>query len=201
MCTIWHACAKTLVSYGCGATDRMTCNSTAEYMSNVCRIRLDFGQHKMIAMALLCGCDYCPDGVPGVGRDAVTKFFGACPNDLVLNRIKSWRSNGDTYTSLELKVDDKSVCVNCGHHGRVQAHAKAGCGQCRQKPGCDGSLWKEQRLAIKSELTLRRKALAVAEFPSQAIIDEFLCRPVNLPKLDLKWRQPNLVKFLVSLKS
>lgn len=36
---------------------------------------MDFGRNKMIIMALLCGCDYCPEGVGGVGRDAVLKFF------------------------------------------------------------------------------------------------------------------------------
>lgn len=57
--------------------------------------------------------------------------------------------------------------------------------------------YRDQRLAIKSELSIRAKALSNSEFPSQAIIDEFLIRPVNLPKLDLKWKQPNVIKFLV----
>lgn len=37
---------------------------------------MDFGRNKIIVMALLCGCDYCPEGVDGVGRDAVQKLFG-----------------------------------------------------------------------------------------------------------------------------
>lgn len=36
---------------------------------------VDFGRNKIIVMALLCGCDYCPEGVGGVGRDAVHKLF------------------------------------------------------------------------------------------------------------------------------
>lgn len=36
---------------------------------------VDFGRNKIIVMALLCGCDYCPEGVGGVGRDAVQKLF------------------------------------------------------------------------------------------------------------------------------
>lgn len=39
------------------------------------RNRVDFGQHKVIVMALLCGCDYCPDGVGGIGKDSVLKLF------------------------------------------------------------------------------------------------------------------------------
>lgn len=57
--------------------------------------------------------------------------------------------------------------------------------------------FRDQRLAIKSELSIRAKALANSEFPSQAIIDEFLIRPTIMPKLDLKWKQPNVIKFLV----
>lgn len=57
---------------------------------------------------------------------------------------------------------------------------------------------RDQRLAIKSELMIRKKAMAVPTFPSQAVIDEFLVRPVILPKLNLQWKQPNVVKFLVT---
>lgn len=53
-------------------------------------------------------------------------------------------------------------------------------------------------MAIKSELQIRKKAMADPDFPSQKIIDEFMNRPVNLPKLDLNWKQPSVVKFLVS---
>lgn len=42
-------------------------------------------------MALLCGCDYCPDGIGGVGRDGVLKLFNKYKNDEILQRIRSWR--------------------------------------------------------------------------------------------------------------
>lgn len=58
--------------------------------------------------------------------------------------------------------------------------------------------YREQRLTIKAELSIRNKALSDQNFPSQEIIDEFMDRPTNLPPLNLKWKQPNLVKFLVS---
>lgn len=65
-----------------------------------------------------------------------------------LFRVKSWRSNDSKYTALEIKVDDKTICVNCGHYGRVQKHVKSGCGQCRMNVGCDASLWKYVMLSI-----------------------------------------------------
>lgn len=103
---------------------------------------IDFGRNKVIVMALLSGCDYCPDGVGGVGRDAVVKLFHMYKDHEILNRIREWRSISHKYTALELKVDDKSVCVNCGHLGRVQHHAKNGCSECREHRGCDASRWK-----------------------------------------------------------
>lgn len=57
-------------------------------------------------------------------------------------RIRQWRKNDDKFTELELRVDDKRLCVNCGHNGRVQSHAKGGCGQCKMNAGCDSSIWK-----------------------------------------------------------
>ncbi|KAJ6643661.1 Flap endonuclease GEN [Pseudolycoriella hygida] len=156
---------------------------------------MDFGRNKMIVLALLCGCDYCP-GVTGVGKDAATKFLNQYSDKDILTRIKTWRSIENKYTSLELKVDDKRYCANCGHFGSAQKHGKSGCSECRMSRGCDASTWKEKRLAIKCELQIRKKAMADQDFPSQKIIDEYMNRPVALPKLDLTWKQPNVVKFL-----
>lgn len=47
---------------------------------------IDFGRNKIIVMALLCGCDYCPEGVGGVGRDAVQKLFGIYQDKDILER-------------------------------------------------------------------------------------------------------------------
>lgn len=56
---------------------------------------------------------------------------------------------------------------------------------------------RDQRLAIKAELQIRKKAMQIDNFPSQEVIDEFLQEPSDLTGLDLRWKQPNLVKFLV----
>lgn len=53
-----------------------------------------------------------------------------------------WRKNDHKFTELEIKVDDKNLCVNCGHYGRVQSHTKNGCAQCKMSRGCDSSIWK-----------------------------------------------------------
>nr|Q29FC1.1 RecName: Full=Flap endonuclease GEN; AltName: Full=Flap structure-specific endonuclease GEN; AltName: Full=Xpg-like endonuclease [Drosophila pseudoobscura pseudoobscura] len=158
--------------------------------------RMDFGQHKIIVMALLCGCDYCPDGIGGIGKDGVLKLFNKYKESEILDRLRNWRAETDKYNALEMRVDDKSICSNCGHIGRTQSHTKSGCSVCRTKRGCDKTLWKEQRLSIKAELILRRKALLAPEFPNEEIISEFLSEPPTIPNLNLGWRQPNLVKFI-----
>ncbi|XP_068142867.1 flap endonuclease GEN [Drosophila tropicalis] len=164
-------------------------------MRDICS-RMDFGQNKIIVMALLCGCDYCPDGIGGIGKDGVLKLFNKYTDAEILQRLRNWRNETSTYNALEIRVDDKSICSNCGHLGRTQSHTKSGCSVCRTNRGCDESLWKEQRLSIKAELTLRRKALLSADFPNEEVIAEFLTEPDSLPQLKLNWQQPNLVKFI-----
>ncbi|XP_017070576.1 flap endonuclease GEN [Drosophila eugracilis] len=158
--------------------------------------RMDFGQNKIIVMALLCGCDYCPDGIGGIGKDGVLKLFNKYKETEILNKLRNWRGETNKYNALEIRVDDKSICSNCGHIGKTMSHTKSGCSVCRTHKGCDESLWKEQRLSIKAELTLRKKALISPDFPNEEIISEFLSEPSSIPNLNLNWRQPNLVKFI-----
>lgn len=60
---------------------------------------------------------------------------------------------------------------------------------------------REQRLSIKSELQIRKKALVDDNFPSQEVIDEFFQTPIETTDLKLDWNQPNVVKFLVQINS
>ncbi|XP_039967282.1 flap endonuclease GEN isoform X1 [Bactrocera tryoni] len=158
--------------------------------------KMDFGQNKTIVMALLCGCDYCPEGIGGIGRDGVLKLFNKYKEQEILERIRSWRQEDNKYTALEMRVDDKLICSNCGHMGRTQSHTKNGCGICHTNRGCDESLWKEERLSLKAELSLRKKAMMDPFFPSEEIIAEFLNEPSTVPTLALTWRQPNIIKFV-----
>lgn len=48
---------------------------------------LDFGRNKIIAMALLIGSDYS-EGVHGVGKDSVLKFFETVSDEEVLDRLR-----------------------------------------------------------------------------------------------------------------
>lgn len=48
----------------------------------------DIGRNKMIAMALLCGCDY-DDGVNGVGKEAASKLLKTIDDSKIIERYKS----------------------------------------------------------------------------------------------------------------
>lgn len=48
---------------------------------------LNIGRNKMIALALLCGCDY-NEGVNGAGKEAALKFFKTVDDENVLQRLE-----------------------------------------------------------------------------------------------------------------
>lgn len=56
------------------------------YDLDVVEKSVDFGRNKIIVMALLCGCDYCPEGVGGVGKDAVQKLFSIYTENEILDK-------------------------------------------------------------------------------------------------------------------
>jgi hypothetical protein len=58
--------------------------------------------------------------------------------------------------------------------------------------------FREERKYIIAELTMRRKALQDENFPSHAMVEEFLHRQ-PLSKLDLSWKQPDIASFIVSI--
>lgn len=76
-------------------------------------------------MALLCGSDY-GEGVLGIGKESVMKFFEKLSDEETLDRLRSWRLKSDMYESFEKRISDKNICTSCGHHGKIQSHTKNG---------------------------------------------------------------------------
>lgn len=102
---------------------------------------LDIGRHKIVAMALLNGCDYC-EGVGGVGKDGIRKLFDRYGETEILEVLRSWRTDTAKFRQLELTVEDKNKCNSCGHSGKTATHTRKGCTSCGTVTGCDTSLWK-----------------------------------------------------------
>lgn len=48
--------------------------------------KLQLGRNKMIALSLLCGCDYDEKGVVGIGKETAMKFLQILDDNIVLNR-------------------------------------------------------------------------------------------------------------------
>lgn len=85
----------------------------------------DLGRNKIVTMALLCGSDYS-GGVQGIGKESVIKLFEKVPEDEILKRIKSWRTEVKYYEELESQISDKNICSSCGHQGKIHSHTKNG---------------------------------------------------------------------------
>ncbi|XP_054274943.1 flap endonuclease GEN [Macrosteles quadrilineatus] len=68
--------------------------------------KLSLGRQKLLALSLICGCDY-ESGVHGVGKQSALKFLGTLQDDQVLDRLRSWR-NDDFFDNLsQLSVEEK----------------------------------------------------------------------------------------------
>ena len=64
----------------------------------------------MISLALLLGCDYCPQGVPGVGKEGAMKLIAACKScdrscDM-LDVMRRWRdgTGSKDMSKIEMQV-------------------------------------------------------------------------------------------------
>ncbi|XP_060873561.1 flap endonuclease GEN [Metopolophium dirhodum] len=82
---------------------------------------LKIGRNKMIALSLLCGCDYDEKGVLGIGKDTAIKFLQSLDDDAVLDRLRHWRNDPVLNSAamdiksqtneikLELKIRNKAI--------------------------------------------------------------------------------------------
>ena len=69
---------------------------------------LGLTRRDLVSLALLVGCDYCPKGVPGVGRAAALKFIANCKPQDSLEIMKGWTTTDE---GSECKVQRCVVCV------------------------------------------------------------------------------------------
>lgn len=60
--------------------------SVEEYKMTVIEEKLALSRQKLIALSLLCGCDYNAKGVLGVGKETALKFLEGLKDDQVLPR-------------------------------------------------------------------------------------------------------------------
>lgn len=56
------------------------------YSMELIEKHLKIGRNKMIALSLLCGCDYDEKGIVGIGKETAIKFLQSLDDDIVLDR-------------------------------------------------------------------------------------------------------------------
>lgn len=171
--------------------------------------KLGLNREKLIALAVLSGCDYS-SGLQNVGKETALKFLHSLQHVDVIERLRSWFMD-KKYETLEKKVDavvkKDSHCTHCQHLGTRSSHQTNGCEACDTKRACHlvqpesadcKCEWHEQS-AIKQkwklELELRRKAKQVKTFPPEDVIREFLNKNDKVERVDVAWTRPKTSQF------
>lgn len=75
---------------------------------------LGMSRDNLIAMALLLGCDYLPDGIPGVGRETVVKLLKENRGVNFLQHFSEWKSpnfDSSTLKPIESLIYKKAMIV------------------------------------------------------------------------------------------
>ncbi|CAK1548486.1 unnamed protein product [Leptosia nina] len=168
--------------------------SVDAYDANKMFESIGFGRKKMIALALLCGCDYGV-GACGTSINTVLTLLHSIPDDDVIPRLLSWVTNPNDYVELERWVSQPGRCDRCGHVGRT--HLKNGCPICATHRGCNDLGHKAKVADSKRELSLRSRALSCGmPFPEPKVMKEFLDATADDIDLDAAIPQPSLIQFV-----
>ncbi|EEC13092.1 xp-G/rad2 DNA repair endonuclease, putative, partial [Ixodes scapularis] len=171
--------------------------------------KLGLNREKLIALAVLSGCDYFP-GLQNVGKETALKFLHSLQHVNVIERLRSWFVD-KKYETLERKVDavvkKHSHCTHCQHLGTRSSHQTNGCEACGTKKACHlvqpesadcKCKWHEQwviKQKWKVELELRKKAKEVKTFPPEDVIREFLNKNNKVERVDVTWTRPKASQF------
>ncbi|KAL4704822.1 hypothetical protein ACJJTC_001297 [Scirpophaga incertulas] len=156
---------------------------------------IGFGRNKMVALAMLCGCDY---GVGACGSSIATvvSFLHTVSDGDIIPRLISWVSEPDRYDELTRWSQAPGRCDRCGHVGRI--HAKKGCPMCATHQSCNDLKFKSKVTEVKRELSLRKRALTCGmPFPDPRIMKEFQNVATELIDINvIKAPPPSLIQFM-----
>jgi len=75
------------------------------------KAQLHLDRERLVALAILLGCDYLPKGIPSVGRDLAMKFMSSIPiTDSVLERCTQ---NIVIYSDICFAVSCRLLSLYC----------------------------------------------------------------------------------------
>lgn len=170
--------------------------------------KLGLDREKLIALAVLAGCDYFA-GVRSIGKETVLKLLTKLGDTDCLERLRDWTRDPE-YNKLQETVDKKGKkaphCGNCQHPGTQKSHGAHGCEMCATDTACTKSSVSDctcewHKVAAvqsqwKMELDIRRKALDEHDdFPPENVISEFLNDRDDIQSLDSSWKFPSMKRF------
>lgn len=136
-------------------------------------------RNRLIAMAILLGCDFCPNGVPGVGKETVLQLFEAWP--------ESWNAIGALRFWIKFKFQaSKNVTT---HKSKISYACLTCDGDSNHCDGCEQwsfaveswahchcQLLSDNKVVLKLEESLKKKCAELGEFWNETfekVLDEF----------------------------
>ncbi|KAL0895644.1 hypothetical protein ABMA27_011725 [Loxostege sticticalis] len=154
-----------------------------------------FGRNKMVALAMLCGCDY-GIGACGSSINTVVAFIHTVDEKDIIPRLISWVSEPERYEELARWSSAPGRCDRCGHVGRT--HLKNGCPVCATHKGCNDLGHKAKVAEVKREVSLRSRAVSCGmPFPEPKVMKEFLNTvPEEIDLESMKSTPPSLIQFV-----
>ena len=173
-----------------------------EYEMDRIATRLNLSRDKLIVLAILLGCDYLPDGVPGVKKDAALRILSTCSNGRAVELLKSWMF--ESSDSKEFTVPPRPPhCSKCKHPGSLRGHVKSGCPLCKSVSECRQSEepctcdWHANESHYEENLVKSKVSQMDGEV-IQAILDEFF-NGVSAQSETISsvahWQMPDVRKF------
>ena len=172
-----------------------------EYNMDLIESHLKLSRDKLIVLGVLLGCDYLPDGVPGVRKDSAVKFVTSWPNGKAIDYLKQcFQEEGH----VQVSPPRPPHCSHCKHPGSLVNHRKSGCGMC--KPGSSGCIQSDAACRCSwhlnepryEELTIRAKIRQLDAELVNKIVDEFM-HFVDTQKQRLeirRWRMPDVERLV-----
>lgn len=141
---------------------------------------LKLDRNRLIFMAILLGCDFCPSGVPGVGKETVLQLFEAWPKSWnVLEILRHWITIDFSPKCLPKfkkgaqKIYDCTDCDNIDHCDECNQWSMA----VKSWKHCHCRLLKENILMFKLEESIKKKCKELPNFWNdifENVIDEFM---------------------------
>ena len=171
-----------------------------EYSMELIETRLNLCRDKLIVLAVLLGCDYLPDGVPGVGKEVALRVLSSWKDVNPQEVVLSWLSKSASDFVIPTRPPH---CSQCKHPGSLRGHAKNGCDFCDKTTGCSTSnepcqcAWHENE-TLYEEYGIRAKLSRMEGLDVKAIFDEF----ANQIHMEQKgspipqWKMPSVQDFV-----